>query len=202
MDVAARTLRFDLEHVSQEAVLDMLREQQEIRKVILYHEIADKTGKPHLQGWALFEDERSAVNFQKNRLRLWKQQNKLDAASTSCATVRKTSYFSYCAKDKQCVYSVGVTDEERIANEEKSYKKGKEKESWLDVIALDMEIKYNKRSPPRLSKQEVCEEIIRYYAEQKKPMYQATIKAQTLLVWTRVRGESSYRLLANEFFSD
>lgn len=200
MDPAARTLRFDLTEVSQDAVLDMLREQPEMTKCILYHEIADKTGKPHLQGWALFEDARSAVNFQKNRLRHWKVEKKLASAATSCATVRKTSYFSYCAKDGKCVYSVGVTDEERIANEEKSYKKGKDKESWLDVIALDMATEYAKKG--RLSKAKVCEEIIKYYADNKKPMYQATIKAQTLMVWSRTVGESSHRRLAEEFFSD
>lgn len=201
MDTAARTLRFDLTLVSQDAVLDMLRQQSEMRKCILYHEIADKTGKPHLQGWALFEDERTAVNFQKNRLRLWKNEKKLSPSSTSCATVRKSSYFSYCAKDGKCVYSVGVTDEERIANEEKSYKKGKQdKESWLDLIAYDMSSVYDKTQ--KLSKAEVCEAIIRHYAENKKPMYQATIKAQTLMIWSRVRGESSYRRLASEFFSD
>lgn len=177
----------------------MLRQQLEVKKCILYHEIADKTSKPHLQGWALFEDERSAVNFQKNRLRLWKKSEKLADASTSCATVRKTSYFAYCAKDKKCVYSVGVTDEERIANEEKSYKKEK-KESVLDVVELDMASKYAKTG--HLFKHEVCEAVIQTYLDSRKPIYQATVKAQTLMIWARVRGSGAAARLARDFFSD
>lgn len=185
----ARTLRFDLTSVSQEKVLEFLQAQTFV-KAIVYHEIATQTGKPHLQGWCLFGSKAEADNFSKNRLRAFKKSNGLENAATSCATIKKDSYFVYTAKDKNCVWSVNVSDEERIANEEKSHPK---RGSVVDMVVE--EFKASGEEPYRKS---VAKAILKIYLDQKKPMYMHTIRAQTLLAIALIGGESELEALAEQ----
>lgn len=185
MDPLARTLRFDLDKVSQEQVVQFLSEHSaRMTKVILYKEFGDKTGKPHLQGWALFVNEASAETFRTNVLRRWKKQNSLTGSEASCAVVKKDSYFVYTSKDKNCVYSVGVTDEERVANEALSYPKSKQPHmSMVDKLVAMYE---NMQRCP--TKKECAIEICKQYLLEKKVMYPSTVKAQALTLWARTRG--------------
>lgn len=196
----AYTFRVDLsEVVTQEVVLDMLRESG-VGRCIMYYEEGDKTSKPHLQGWIEFADERERYQFTKSKVKNFRAKYNYVGNCMSCAAVKKDSYFAYTSKDKKCVYSVGVTDVERKANEDRSYKKGSKKESALDVVYYEMAGQFERTG--HLSKTDVCEAIIRTYREASKPMYAATIKAQTLMIWAKVRGSVADRLLANEFFSN
>lgn len=186
MDPLARTLRFDLTAVSQEQVLEFMEAQSAlVSKVILYKEEAVKTGKPHLQGWVLFQSDQSATNFCKNRLRLWKQKMGVAKEATSCAVVKKASYFVYTSKDKNCVYSVGVSDEERIAHEEQSYPKQVTQPQGGIVDKLVRMFENMQRCP---SKKECLIEVCKTYLLEKKVGYPSTMKAQALTLWARTRG--------------
>lgn len=185
----ARTLRFDLTVVSQEKVIELL-EAQNFSKAIVYHEIATQTGKPHLQGWCLFGSKAEADNFSKNRLRAFKKSHQLENSHTSCATIKKDSYFVYTAKDKNCVWSVGVTDEERIANEEKSHPKG---QSLVDIVVQQF-----KDSGEEAYRKTVAKAILTIYRDQKKPMYMHTIRAQTMLALALIGGEQELDALADQ----
>jgi len=187
MDPNARTIRFDLTVLSRDQVLEFLREQGDIvEKLIVYEEKADITGKLHLQGWIKFVSKKAGVNFAENRLRKFKLENKVAPASASCAVIKKDSYFAYTAKDGKCVYSVGVSDEERIENEEKSFKKQSRDTIPSRVIAL-----FVGKEPTR---QEVAFEVIKIYAAEQRLMYAATMTATVNLIMVQLCPADMVRL--------
>lgn len=185
----ARTLRIDLTAVNQEKVLEWLQGQTFV-KAIVYHEIATKTGKPHLQGWVLFGSKREADNFSKNRLRAFKKAHGLENSQTSCATIKKDSYFAYTAKDKNCVWSVGVSDDERIAKEDESYKP--------NLSVVDMVVQQFQESGEEPERRKVAAAILTIYRDRKKPMYMHTVRAQTMLVQGLLGGDDRLWLLAEQ----
>lgn len=192
MDPHARTLRFDLNKVTKDQVLEFVKEKgDKMTKVILYEEVATVTSKLHLQGWALFGSKSEADNFSKNRLREFKKLYGLQNSETSCATVKKDSYFAYTAKDGKCVYSVGVTDEERIANEEKSFKK----ESRDTIPARVMAILKDK-TPTRI---DVAKEVLKIYRDEDRLLYGHTISATVNLIVLKIGGETVLDDMAARF---
>jgi hypothetical protein len=192
MDPNARTIRFDLTVLSRDQVLEFLRQQGDIvEKMIVYEEEADKTGKLHLQGWILFGSKKQGVNFADNRLRKFKQENGVTPASASCASIKKDSYFAYTAKDGKCVYSVGVSDEERIANEEKSFKKQSRDTIPGRVIAM-----FQGQTP--IVRSQIARAVIQIYGEEDRLMYPATMTATVNLIMFKLDPESMLERFENQ----
>lgn len=195
MDHCANTIRIDLNEVTFDEAMSFVRQSESLyKKAIVYEEVADKTGKLHLQGWILFVSEKDAVNFKKNILRRWKKEHSLTASGASCAIVRKDSYYAYTAKDKKCVYSVGVSEEERIASEEKSYPKRERSVVDRVVAAFD---KQRNMSP---SKTECAEAVLEIYWMEKKDVFVPTVKAKAINVWLQMHGRRAVKALASEIF--
>ena len=102
----------------------MVRKHEEkYEKIILYLETGAVTGKAHLQGWIKFRDMEVMRTFVNNVVGYFRKKHELKPSDASCAVIKKDTYFAYTAKDKNCVYSVGVSEDERVANEEASYQK-------------------------------------------------------------------------------
>lgn len=192
-----RTIRIDLNKISQEDCIELLK-YKGIEKCIVYYERSQRTKKPHLQGWIKFVGDKEVKNFVHNVLRVWKRQKSLTREEVSCAIVKKETYYSYCAKDKKCVYSVGVTEEERIENEEKSYKKQETYQEMKERVIMEM--RRRQEEGVLVLKQDIAERIIEWHVKREKPIYVSTVKGQTLLIWCMIKEE--YGRMAREFFSD
>ncbi|AYP28812.1 MAG: replication protein [Cressdnaviricota sp.] len=183
MDPTARTIRFDLTVLSRDRVLEFLQQQDDIvEKIIVYEEIADKTGKLHIQGWMKFGSKKQGVNFADNRLRKFKLDNGVAPASASCAAIKKDTYFAYTAKDGKCVYSFGVSEDERIAHEEKSFKKQSRDTIPGRVIAM-----FEGQVPTR---SQVARALTQIYGDEDRLMYAATMSATVNLIMFKLDPES------------
>lgn len=197
---SCRTFRFDLKELAEDVVLSWIKEHQEafMEKVLLYKEVSDVEKKDHIQGWIKFKSKQGASNFQKNILRLFKKSHELGITAASCATIKKASYFAYTAKDKQCVYSHNVTEEERKYQEDKSYKKEK-KETIIDMVYQEVFM----AAPHQQTKVAIAEKVIELYIDTKKPINLTYVKAQALVIWGMIHGkEVAARRLAREIFFD
>lgn len=188
-----RTLRVDLIHVTQDQVIEFVKSQKWSR-AILYHEIADVTGKPHLQGWVQFDTKAIETNFWKHRFPKWCKDMGMPSDDHSCVTVKKDTYFVYTTKDKRCVWSVGVSDEERIANEEKSYKKLPKVTDFPKLVMEKM-----KTYTTEYTRAHVAYELISLYKLVQKPMYRATMIATVDMLMVNLVGDEAQWQLANSF---
>lgn len=186
-----RAFRVDLsETVSQSLVVDFLKQQQ-IIKAAIYHEVAQQTKKPHLQGWIVFSGEAELKAFS-NKWTVFKRNYKLDKSKSSVAKFRKgDTAMVYAAKDGQLVWQHGVTDEELKAIAERSYQKGEtKKQTFLNAIVQRMKEKKVR------SKSAVYYELCEYYYENGKELSPWRLMSQCNTVCRMLWGEKFSRHMA------
>lgn len=187
-----RAFRVDLsETVSQEIVIDFLKQQQ-IIKAAIYHEIAQQTKKPHLQGWMAFSGEADVKAFSK-KWTVFKRNHKLDKSKSSVAKFRKgDTAMVYAAKDGNIVWQHGVTDEELEELSKRSYQKGEtKKQTFLNAIVQRMKEKNAK------SKSAVYYELCEYYYENGKELSPWRLMPQCNTVCRMLWGEKFSRHMAD-----